>query len=206
MPSTQRDFNLFMGNAMGTRKHWQDWYPVRERLLTDLEDGAPLLVDVGGGKGHDLEAFQSKFPNSGRLALEDLPHVVDSNPDLDREIERVAYDFFREQPLKGARAYFYHHILHDWSDDKCLEILGQVRQAMRPGYSKLLLHELILPETGASAFAAMLDFAMLHSNSGMERSGRQWSSLLERAGLELVKFWIDDEDADGIIEAVVRDD
>ena len=46
----------------------------------------------------------------------------------------------------GARAYFYHHILHDWSDEKCLEILDAVKGSMTAGYSKILLHEMIVPE------------------------------------------------------------
>lgn len=75
---------------------------------------------------------------------------------------------------------------------------------MRPGYSKLLLHEMIIPEQGASAFHAMLDMTMMAFNAGMERSARQWTELLERAGLEVVKVWPPlQEDADGIVEAMV---
>lgn len=74
---------------------------------------------------------------------------------------------------------------------------------MTPGYSKLLLHELILPNQGASPFQATLDLAMMTFNAGMERSQKQWRLLLETAGFEVVKFWVPDEDADGIIEAIV---
>ncbi len=76
---------------------------------------------------------------------------------------------------------------------------------MIPGYSKLLLHELILPDQGASSFQAMLDLTMMAFNGGMERSGKQWRLLLETAGFEVVKLWIPDEDADGIVEAIVKD-
>ena len=69
--------------------------------------------------------------------------------------------------------YFYHYILHDWSDKQCLEIMARVKTAMKPGYSKLLIHEMILPEQGASAFHAMLDLTMMIFNGGMERTGRQ---------------------------------
>lgn len=77
---------------------------------------------------------------------------------------------------------------------------------MIPGYSKLLLHEMIVPETGASGFHAMLDMTMMAFNSGMERTGKQWSELLDKAGFEVVKVWTPegDEDADGIVEAVVK--
>jgi O-methyltransferase domain len=101
--------------------------------------------------------------------------------------------------------YFFHHILHDWADNKCLQILQHVKRAMTPGYSKLLIHELILPDQGASHFQAALDLAMMAFNGGMERSQKQWQQLLETAGLEVVKFWVPEEDADGIVEAVLKE-
>ncbi|KAI3329076.1 sterigmatocystin 8-O-methyltransferase [Xylariaceae sp. AK1471] len=204
MPDVLNDFNTFMGNTMGAREYWTDWYPVKERLLDDANQDSALLVDVGGGKGHDLLAFHHNYPGQGQLVLEDLSAVTDNiATGLDPAIKVVSYDFFAEQPIKGARAYFYHHILHDWSGEKCLEILSQVRQAMKPGYSKLLLHEMIMPEQGASSFHAMLDLSMMAFNGGMERTERQWRELLSRAGLEVVKIWPPlQEDADGIVEAV----
>ncbi|KAI1733692.1 putative O-methyltransferase [Xylaria scruposa] len=202
MPGLLKDFNMFMGNTMGARSYWIDWYPVQERLLNGSMQELPLLVDVGGGKGHDLLAFHEKYPTQGRLVLQDLATVIESIRDI-HPIEPVAYDFFTEQPIHGARAYFYHHILHDWSDVKCLEILKQAKNAMKPGYSKLLIHEMIIPEQGASKFHAMLDLTMMVFNAGMERTERQWEELLHKAGLKVVKFWTAQADADGIVEAVL---
>ncbi|KJZ79191.1 hypothetical protein HIM_01342 [Hirsutella minnesotensis 3608] len=205
MPQVLKDFNLFMGNTMGARNYWVDWYPVEDRLLRGANNDTPLLVDVGAGKGHDLIAFHEKYPDKGLLVLQDLSAVTDNLGDLTPSIEVMTYDFFTEQPVKGARAYFYHHILHDWSDEKCLEILRPVRDAMKPGYSKLLLHEMLVPEQGASTFHAMLDITMMAFNSGMERTERQWRELLDKAGLEVVRFWPPiQEDADGIVEAIVK--
>lgn len=105
--------------------------------------------------------------------------------------------------LSGARVYFYHHILHDWSDSYCLQILGRVAAAMTPGYSKLLLHEILVLEQGASQFQAQLDMTMMAFNSGMERTRLQWETLLDAAGLKVVKFWDPaDEGGDGIVEAM----
>lgn len=77
---------------------------------------------------------------------------------------------------------------------------------MRPGYSKLLIHEMVVPEQGASTFHAMLDMTMMAFNAGMERTERQWRELLDKAGLEVVKVWLPvEDDADGIVEAVVKE-
>ncbi|KAI1086534.1 putative O-methyltransferase [Rostrohypoxylon terebratum] len=206
MPSLAKDFNLFMGNTMGARKYWVDWFPVQERLINGASQASPLLVDVGGGKGHDIATFHSRYPNKGLLVLQDLAAVTDRVDGLDSSIKQMTYDFFTEQPVKGARAYFYHHILHDWPDQKCLEILGGLKKAMRPGYSKLIIHEMIIPERGASTFHAVYDMAMMAFNSGMERSEKQWEELLNKAGFEEIRFWLPkEEDADGIVEAMLKE-
>ncbi|KAI0818265.1 putative O-methyltransferase [Xylaria sp. FL0064] len=206
MPEAFDNFNTFMGSTMGARHYWVDWFPVQERLIRGAMNDSTLLVDVGGGIGHDILAFQARSPNEGRLVLQDLKSVTDGIEGIDPRIEVMEYDFFEEQPVKGARAYFYHHILHDWPDSRCLEILGRVKQAMKPGYSKILLHEMIMPQEGASTFYAVLDLAMMAFNSGMERTERQWEKLMEKAGLKVVRFWASaQEDGDGIAEAVLEE-
>lgn len=60
---------------------------------------------------------------------------------------------------------------------------------MKPGYSLLLLHEMIISETGASDFHAMLDLTMMAFNSGMERTERQFWTVLDAAGFEVVNIW-----------------
>lgn len=57
---------------------------------------------------------------------------------------------------------------------------------MKPGYSKLLLHEMNIPEEGASYFHAQLDMTMMAFNGGQERTGEQRRALLDEAGLEIV--------------------
>ena len=89
-----------------TRRHWTDWYPVQVKLLADALSGAEdvLFVDVGGGKGHDLEKFSQRFPAArGRLILQDLPQTLDEVADLDGKIELLPHDFFRAQPVRGQR-------------------------------------------------------------------------------------------------------
>ncbi|OTA56458.1 S-adenosyl-L-methionine-dependent methyltransferase [Hypoxylon sp. EC38] len=209
MPQILKDFNLFMGNTMGAREYWVDWFPVEEEIIkgATITENSPLLVDVGAGKGHDLLAFRRRYPHQdGRIILQDLAPVIDSIESIDPAIELMKYDFFTEQPIEGARSYFFHHILHDWSDRKCLEILKHVKKAMRPGYSKLLIHEMIIPEQGASTFHAMLDITMMAFNAGMERTERQWKELLEEAGLAVVKVWLPpQDDADGIVEVILEE-
>jgi hypothetical protein len=73
---------------------------------------------------------------------------------------------------------------------------------MKPGYSKLLIHDLILPDTGSAEIQARFDLVMMTFNGGMERSKSQWAELLGKAGFCNIKLW-EHFDHDGIIEAEV---
>lgn len=112
MPYLFQDFNLFMGNTMGAREYWHEWYDVNGRLITgfDHSKSPTLLVDVGGGKGHDLLAFDSTFGSppkhyEGKLVLQDLPHVLDdiAENELSANIVKMSHDFFTEQPVRGEQ-------------------------------------------------------------------------------------------------------
>jgi len=102
----------------------------------------------------------------------------------------------------GARVYLMHHIIHDWPESQALEILKRVYDAMEPGYSKLFIHDLILPDSQPTAMQCMYDMTMLTFNGGKERSRSQWKDLLSKAGFTEIHIWIDDENADGLVEAV----
>lgn len=84
-----------------------------------------------------------------------------------------------------------------------MEILERIKQAMEPGYSKILIHDLVLPNQNASAYQCIWDLTMMTANWGMERSERQWRVLLDKAGLQNVTFMVPDPDADSIIEVTV---
>ena len=73
---------------------------------------------------------------------------------------------------------------------------------MKPGYSKLILGEFILPNTGTPLLAAGFDLQMMVLHSGMERSERQWRTLLEGAGLTVARVSNPQGTGEGIIEAV----
>lgn len=99
-----------MSGYRAGKPSWVDpgFYPVEERLTNELKEGNDqvLLVDVGGGVGHDLEELAAKHPDvkKGRLILQDQPSVIDSIAG-DKPFEKTAHDFFKEQPVKGMVFY-----------------------------------------------------------------------------------------------------
>jgi hypothetical protein len=100
-PALFADFNLFMGAVGGSQPSWWEWYDVPGRLLAGFTSDV-LLVDVGGGQGHEVQGFHEQF-GKGKLVLQDLPRVIDGIAEgaLDSSIMRIANDFFADQPVKG---------------------------------------------------------------------------------------------------------
>ncbi|KAK1777700.1 S-adenosyl-L-methionine-dependent methyltransferase [Copromyces sp. CBS 386.78] len=186
--------NHMMGGYRQGRLPWHHpkIYPVEEELFPGAEPDAPLVVDVAGGLGHDIDEFKRNYPNHpGKLILQDLAPVIEDAKDIDPSIERMPHDFLAEQPIKGARAYFMHSILHDWPDDVCQKVLARLAEAMKPGYSKLLIFECVIPRTGAYWESTAGDMLMMTQLSACERTEDQWHKLIEGSGLglKITKFW-----------------
>ena len=200
-------FNNFMTGYAKARPRWVDYFPCDERLGLTSSGKSPLLVDVGGGLGHELLAFHEKHPSATNLVLQDTPQVV-SQAQLPSAVTAVAHDFFQPQPAecRGARAYFLRQVLHDWPDDKSKIILSHLRDAMTPGHSKLLLNEVVLSDVGAPWQQTSLDWTMMAMLVSRERTESQWRELLAAAGLKISGIWQKDAASESVIEAVLADD
>ena len=104
----------------------------------------------------------------------------------------------------GASVYFFCHIFHDWPDETCRQILANIIAALTPNYSRIVIVDQIIQDTGAPAFSALMDLSMM-TFGGMERTRKQWRELLEGMGLTITRM--DDPSPsslsrDGILEAV----
>lgn len=105
-PERMKIFNTYMTGNRAARKHWVDWFPVRSELLDDFQAHAAnnnvLLVDMGGGKGHDLERLIATFPEAhGKVVLQDLPGTIANLKDFGGAINPMVHDIFTAQPIYG---------------------------------------------------------------------------------------------------------
>lgn len=200
--------NHMAGYSMG-RPHWMDegFYPVTERLR-GVEHGHVLLVDVGGATGHDLVEFQKKHPTvSGKLILQDQAQAIYSIREGDRPgIECTVHDFFTAQPVKGAKAYYMHSVLHDWSDDNAQKILTHLKDALKPGHSKILINENVVADQGADWKITSLDLTMMAMAGSCERTETQWRALVGSVGLKISGIWKGDGATESLIEVVLETD
>jgi O-methyltransferase domain len=207
-PIQQETFNRMMALTRLERgQQWFEFFPTEERFGA-TDPSQVVLVDIGGGLGHDLAAFHAHFPNlPGKLVLQDLPGVINNIQELSPAIQRTVHDFFTPQPIKGARAYYLRTVLHDFPDKQSIQILKTIREAMT-SESVLLLNENFLPEKDVPLYNAEIDFSMLALFSSMERTKKEWIALLEAAGLEVVKVWEPEDQlvASGTLFEAVRKD
>ncbi|EGU73646.1 hypothetical protein FOXB_15844, partial [Fusarium oxysporum f. sp. conglutinans Fo5176] len=109
----------------------------------------------------------------------DIPDIISVKP----------HDFFTPKPVRGARAYFMHNILHDWEDNKASQILKHVADAMEPGYSKLFIHESIINSIKPLARVTTSDITMMACLGAKERTENEWRQLVHSVGLKFSKHY-----------------
>ena len=141
------------------------------------------IVDVGGGRGHLLSAILERVPQAVGVLFE-LPHVIADAADAASDrLQLVAGDFFAD-PLPAADAYVLMEVLHDWGDEDAARILAAVRRAAAPG-SRLLVVEVLVPDTPGPDHSKLLDIIMLAVTGGRERTREEYEQLLANAGFKL---------------------
>lgn len=191
-PILQERFDNFM-NAQRVGPNWIDLVSMDEVFRPGLREDpdAVLLVDIGGGVGHDLKYFKQKHGHlPGRLVVADLPATIDYARQKPHDgVELQPYDMFTTQPIKGARAYYFRTVFHDWPDSSCKQALENTVAAMKRGYSRILINERVLPDRGVDQLSCVVDLTML-TMCGKERTRADWDELLGSVGLQIVKMWI----------------
>ncbi|OGM44713.1 O-methyltransferase [Aspergillus bombycis] len=184
-PPHLQHFDSFMSAYRAGKADWHDFYPVTERMIAGFDSSVSdvLLVDVGGGRGHDVATFAGHYTSHpGRIVLQDREPVIAS-------------------PIKGARAYFLHSILHDWGDDDGIKILENLAPALVRGYSRVLLNEIVISEEKPTLAATSMDMMMLAHFAVRERTEAEWRSILAKAGLKVVNIYNYPGVAESLIEA-----
>ncbi|KAK1727910.1 S-adenosyl-L-methionine-dependent methyltransferase, partial [Colletotrichum acutatum] len=220
-PEQGEAFNTLQRTTTLNRARWTSIFPSHTLLGNgsgDDDPNPPLLVDIGGSVGQDLQAFYELYPETAsRLYLEDLPSVLaDEKTNVLEGINKVAYDFYTPQPIKprisetessqetiDARAYYMHHILHDWPDKQARKILEIQKAALRPvGNSRILIHDQIMDDDvrAVHPHAAVFDISMMAFGAAQERTEKEWRALVESAGLRVVKIWRVPGAVQGVIE------
>ncbi len=150
----------------------------------------PTIIDVGGGHGPLLAAILARAPAS-RGVLYDLPRVVANAPSLLRENKvadrvRIAQGSFFDSVPGGGDAYLLKNIIHDWPDEKAVQILRNVRTAAGPRATVLLI-ELVIPKHDRDFPGKWVDLEMLLNLGARERTAAEYRALLSQAGFRMTR-------------------
>ena len=150
--------------------------------------GIKRLADVGGGHGLLLASILRANPNMQGV-LFDLPEVVRSVPEgafagCEGRIAVEEGSFFARVP-DGCDAYIMKHIIHDWSDEHCRNILRLMREKL-PKNGHVLICEMVVSDEEGPTPAKMLDIEMLVMTvGGKERTPEEFRELFASCGLRL---------------------
>jgi hypothetical protein len=157
------------------------------------------IADIGGGRGHLLQAILERVPSASGILFE-LPHVVADAADIaSSRLQLVRGDFFTDA-LPIADAYILMEVIHDWPDSEAQSILRAVRRAA-PQHARLLIVETTVADTAGPHFGKMLDIVMLAVTGGRERTISEYESLLGSSGFRFERV-VPTTSQYSIIEAV----
>jgi hypothetical protein len=150
----------------------------------------PTIVDVGGGHGPLLATILAAAPAS-RGVLSDLSTVVADAPNLLRERDvadrvRIEEGSFFDSVPRGGDAYVLKNIIHDWPDEKAVQILRNVRAAADP-QATLLLVELVIPRHNRDFPGKWADLEMMLNLGARERTAAEYRDLLSQAGFRMTR-------------------
>jgi hypothetical protein len=149
--------------------------------------GVGVAVDVGSSFGSLICSVVNANPGLKGIAF-DLPHSLEgakalvASRGLEGRVAAAAGDFFASLP--AGDLYLLKYILHDWDDEKCLQILRNCRAAAT-GPRRLAIVELALGPVAEAGLGALVDLNMLVLVDGRERTAEEFGRLLAAANYKL---------------------
>ncbi|KAK0669813.1 putative methyltransferase [Cercophora samala] len=193
------------------------------------ELGDATVVDVGGGVGSFSMELSRLYPNLNFVVQDRAPVLQQAETEVwpkehpkalqSGKVKFWPHNMFEPNPVKGADVYWLRYIMHDWSDDYCVQILSAIKPAMGP-HSRILICDQVMNTTFGSAeiepapaplpanwgyytrYSHQRDLAMLSIINGIERKPAEFKDIIERAGLKLRKIW-DCRSQVGLVEVVL---
>jgi len=167
-------------------------------------EGVGSIVDVAGGHGLLLATILGRHPQM-KGTLYEMPHVLEGaktgplQPMMDR-CKLESGDMFTSMPA-GADAYIMKHIIHDWTDEQCVQILKACRKAVNPG-GKLLVVDNVIPLGNEFHPGKFLDIQMMLFPGGRERTEKEFRELFAASGWKLSRV-IPTRVPESIVEGVL---
>jgi hypothetical protein len=175
------------------------------------------IADIGGNLGALLSHILEKYSTIKQGICFDLPYVI-SQSKTNNEFERrniskdryqyVGGDMFDTKTIPQADAYILQNIIHDWTDNRAIDILKSIRTAANGQKITLfIIGFIIVPDTERNKFINQTvhayDVHMMMAFNAKERTVEQHEYLFEQSGFKF-KHLYRTETPYSIIEAVIN--
>ncbi|KAI1172125.1 S-adenosyl-L-methionine-dependent methyltransferase [Nemania sp. FL0916] len=193
--------------------------------------GSATIVDVGGGVGGFCLQLSHIYPDLKFVLQDRAPVLKQAQSEVwprenaealkNGRVQFMPHDLFDRNPIKHGDVYWLRYILHDWSDDYCVQILCSIKPSMGPRSRILICDQVMNTTAGCDELAAapsplpanwgyytryshQRDLAMMSIINGIERKPSEFRDIINRAGLRLRKIW-DCRSQVGLLEIVLPD-
>ncbi|KAM0354998.1 hypothetical protein ACHAPU_000845 [Fusarium lateritium] len=189
---------------------------LRDEFSWDKLEAPGKIVDVGGGSGHVSMYLATHYPDLSFVVQESNGAAIAEGhakltPDVAERVKFMQHDFFTEQPIINASAFFLRHCLHNWNDEDCIRIIRALVPALekcKPG-ARVLINEEVLPERNeVSKYEEHLlrqcDMCMLVIAGSKQRTAKEFERLLIEADSRFEVVKVHGTHTMGLVEAYLR--
>ncbi|XP_075450718.1 acetylserotonin O-methyltransferase-like isoform X1 [Ascaphus truei] len=177
-------------DEMATFMHHMDsiWNICGKDVITAFDLSVfSTVYDLGGCSGGLAKQFVSVYPES-TVTILDMPKVVQTAKKhfITGEEHRISFhegDFFND-PIPQADLFIMARIIHDWTEDKCSQLLNKIYKSCKPGGGLLLVEVLLNEDKSGPLTSQLYSLNMLVQTEGKERTRTEYSKLLTASGFK----------------------
>ena len=144
------------------------------------------LLDVGGGSGVFSIALAQQHPKM-RCTVMELAAVCEVaqgyilDGGVSDRVDTKPVDMFRDPWPEGYDAVLFSNVFHDWNAETNAH-LARSAFGVLPSAGKILVHEMLVDDTGGPPTTAGFSVRMLTTNEGKQYTLAELAALLESAG------------------------
>ncbi len=169
-PNSKKEFDIF-NQAMAEISRIENKAIVRHLEIPSHID---CIMDVGGGTGALMKDLLRKHTRLDGIVF-DQPDTVQRATFNDKRCRFVGGDFFKKQTIPHAQTIILKRTLHDWSNEKAIEILKNCAEKS----DSLRVIEWLWVD---KPFVACLDFILM-GVGGKIRSLQEFEEMMQAANI-----------------------
>ncbi|XP_032811212.2 acetylserotonin O-methyltransferase [Petromyzon marinus] len=146
------------------------------------------VYDLGGCTGALALQLAEIHPDS-RVTVFDLPPVVEVARKhflASGTVQLQGGDFFKDEIPQGD-LYILARILHDWSKEQCMQLLGSIYSSCRPGGGLLVVECLLAEDRRGPISVQLYSLNMLVQTEGRERFASEYTAMLTEVGFRDIR-------------------